>query len=62
MSFDHPMTLQGTYRNTAELFTLFIPITHLVFVSASVGSFCLNRHGDKVAGSYYHNALITRME
>lgn len=60
-SFDHPMTLHGTCRSAAELFTLLISITHGVLVSASVGSFCLDRRSDKVAGSYYHNALVRRM-
>lgn len=62
MSCDHAMTSRQPHCNAAELFTLFLPITHWVFVCASVGSFCLDRHGDKVAGSYYHHALIAAME
>lgn len=48
--------------NRAELFTLGTSITHGVSVPASVGSFCLDRRGDKVAGSHYPHALPARME
>lgn len=56
------VTSPGTCGNGAELFTLGTSITHGVSVPASVGSFCLDRRGDKVAGSHYPHALPTRME
>lgn len=59
---ERAVTSPGTCGTRAELFTLGTPITHGVSVPASVGSFCLDRRGDKVAGSYYPHALPTRTE
>lgn len=52
------MTSPGTCGNRAELFTLGTSITHGVSVPASVGSFCLDRRGDKVADSRYPHARM----
>lgn len=52
-SFDHPLTLQGTHHNPAELFTFSSPITHVGF-ALPCGIPLSHSRGDKVAGSRCH--------
>lgn len=62
----HPLSvlwpLQGPARQQGWTFYLGHLHNSWGVCPASVGSFCLDRRGDKVAGPHYPHALLTRME